>query len=286
MVNEKDYCLCGSDDGGLLIECATCNQWYHVSCVALNGLDQKMVTALSNWECILCFKPSFCLPDDTTLKVVEKNILKVVETAVKETIENSDLCRKSEVEKIVKENASKAIKTYSEATASSQKKVLDEMSAIQASKSVIEEVTRKLDTDKVEREKRRSNVCVLGIKESTRDSANLRNGDDYRFCVEELGIERKDIDSCFRAGIKNSDPNYCRPLIVKMVDQAAADYWTNYGRGWKTNHQLDSGKFVYLNPDLCKADRNANFLAREERRKRMIENQENQRQRQSSAAPM
>ena len=282
----KNYCPCDSSEGGLLIECGSCNQWYHVKCVALNGLHKKMVAALSNWECIRCFHPTFYRHDDL-------KILKAVQIAVKETIEKSDLCKKSEVESILKENTTKAVRSYSEVTAASQKKVLDEMSAVQASKSVVEEVTRKLDNDKIEREKRRLNVCVMEIPESSKTEARQRNDDDFAFCIEKLGIDKQDIDSCFRAGKKNDDTSFCRPLIIKMADQGAADYWTDDGRGWRTDHKLESGKFAYLNPDLCKADRNANFLAREERRKRIKQQQQQQQQqkpddrkRQSSGVPI
>ena len=171
-----------------------------------------------------------------------------------------------------------------------RKRFLDEMSAVQASKSVVEEVTRKLDNDKIEREKRKLNVCVMDIPESSKSEARHRNEDDYNFCVEKLGMDKKVIKSCYRAGKKSSDSSFCRPIIIKMANQEAVDYWTDHGRGWRTDYKLASGKFVYLNPDLCKADRTANFLARQERRKRRQPQdnnnspQEEQRQRQNSTA--
>ena len=303
-VEEKQHdvekCPCGhSNRASYKLKCTKtdCGQSWHLDCVGLKGLTKVAIEKLEYWLCPFCYiLPSTAITKDPRIRSFNSSfatslskpdepaisqIMKVVQTAVKESIAHSDLCTKSDVMDIVKENTAEAIKTYADVTASSQKKVLDEMSAVQASKTVIEKVTRKIDSDNIEREKKKSNVCVLGIKESTADSADLRNQEDRQFCVGELGITDGDIESCYRAGPKNPDPTFCRPLIVKMVDEGTANKWTNNGRGHKTNYQLAAGKFVYLNPDLCKADRTANFLAREEWRKRR-----NQRTRQSSSTPI
>ena len=57
--------------------------------------------------------------------------------------------------------------------------------------------------------------------------------------------------------------DYCRPLIIQMADMETVNEWTRDGRGLQT----ESGHWI--NNDLCAADRRANFLAREERRKRL-----------------
>ena len=60
-----------------------------------------------------------------------------------------------------------------------------------------------------------------------------------------------------------SKPDYCRPLVIKMSDEENANDWTKNGRGDKTQSGL------WINRDLCDADRNANFVARQEKRVRM-----------------
>ena len=99
--------------------------------------------------------------------------------------------------------------------------------------------------------------------------------------MNELGIEKEDIlilvlEQALRTLINHS----LDPFIVKMVDEDAANKWTNNGT-YKTNFVLEGGKVVYLNPDLSKADRTANFSAGREWRK-----QRNHRTRQSSSAPI
>ena len=46
-----------------------------------------------------------------------------------------------------------------------------------------------------------------------------------------------------------------------MLDEEAARYWHNDGKGFKIGSS-------WINPDLCRVDRENQFLAREERRKR------------------
>ena len=72
------------------------------------------------------------------------------------------------------------------------------------------------------------------------------------------------FEKCWHAGkIDESKPGFCRPLIAQMTDIDAVNEWTRDGKGL----QLDSGYWV--NKDLCMADRCANFLARQERWKRL-----------------
>ena len=79
-----------------------------------------------------------------------------------------------------------------------------------------------------------------------------------------MGIENGDFEQCWRAGkIDEAKPDNCRPLVIKMTDKDTVKEWTRYGKGLL----LESRHWV--NKDLCAADRRANFLARQERRKRI-----------------
>ena len=129
---------------------------------------------------------------------------------------------------------------------------------------MVEKVVRQLDADKVEREKRRLNVVIMNVEEQPKEaSSGQRRKGDRDFCKDVLGMNEKDFDKCWRAGSADNKPGHCRPLIVSMVDEATVLEWTKNGKGLKT----ESG--YWINKDLCAADRNSNFLARQERRKRM-----------------
>ena len=276
---ESCYCKHYIEDS-LWIECDSCSKWFHIDCVGLKGLGEDHVGLIKQYKC------PYCILKTSVLIKLSETIRETVQQVVKETMESSDLCSKTDMEQIVKVNADKAVKSYAEATAASQKQVLDEMSVAQASKNVVEEVTRKMDNDNVEREKRRLNICVIDIPESVKEEAKHRNGDDLIFCSEKLGINKEDIVSCYRAGKKSSTDNDSprlrpRPLIIKVVNQNAVDYYTDCGKGWRTDFKLDSGMNAYLNPDLCKADRDANFLVRLKRKERRAKEKKEEEEKQS-----
>ncbi|KAL5263730.1 hypothetical protein ACHWQZ_G008940 [Mnemiopsis leidyi] len=84
----------------------------------------------------------------------------------------------------------------------------------------------------------------------------LKAKEDKNLCTSVLGIPAKDIKVCWRAGkADESNPNYRRPLVIRLKDEELVKEWTKDGRGH------------WINRDLCAADRKANFLSREERRK-------------------
>ena len=170
---------------------------------------------------------------------------------MRRTLSSGTVCSKEDVETVVK--------TYAEATKQSQK-----TTQAHTAHSVVEKVVRKLDADKVEREKRRENVVVINAPESEMESAGQKKADDLKFCYEKLGMSESDIQTCWRAGkLDASKPEYCRPLVIKMSDEENANDWTKNGRGNKTQ----SG--FWINRDLRDAERKANFVARQEKRVRM-----------------
>ncbi|MCP4459078.1 MAG: hypothetical protein GY816_13805 [Cytophagales bacterium] len=142
---------------------------------------------------------------------------------------------------------------------------LDNNNNTKSTKQVVEEVARKIDSDKVERERRKLNVIVMKVPESNAPSSGQRQADDLKFCYDELKMKKTDIDKVWRAGKKPVDlkEEFYRPLIIKLVDEDAVDWFTDGGSGFLS----ESG--YWINKDLCEADRLANFQAREERRKRI-----------------
>ena len=133
-----------------------------------------------------------------------------------------------------------------------------------STKKVAEEVCRKLDNDNIERVRRSKNVMISGVAEiNSVDSSKRREG-DVNFLVNEIGMNADNIEVCFRAGklITDSQGNpQPRPLIVEMKSMDNAEYWHDFGKGFKVDK-------YWLNADLCKADREARFFVRRERRDR------------------
>ena len=157
------------------------------------------------------------------------------------------------------------VKSYAEVTKENQRRVIEEAALAKSSKDVVESVVHQLDSDKIEREKRKLNVVVLNVPENPETaSSGQKNKLDTDFIRVKLGMHSEDFDKCWRAGkVDSSRKDYCRPLIIQMADMATVNEWTRNGKGLQT----ESGHWI--NNDLCSANRRANFLACKERRKRL-----------------
>ena len=233
-----------------------------------------MVGLLQNWMCQDCYtcphsyvdkaqKPSGT-SDCSTIKVMVRDELHAIQPVIKATIESAvksvmsnSVCSKEDIKDVVK--------SYADVAKEAQKEVIEQAAVAQSSKTVVESVVRQLDADKVEGEKRRCNVVVLNTPEPNKESSTEdKKREDKEFCTNVLEIPLEDIEACWRAGkIDQSKPDYCRPLVIKMKNEQLANEWTKNGKGHKTANGH------WINKDLCAADRKANFLSREERRKRI-----------------
>ena len=128
----------------------------------------------------------------------------------------------------------------------------------------IESGLKKIDSDHVERQKRTCNVVIKRVEEHSSEDKQVRLKYDTNFVTEKLTIPAGEILHVWRAGPrydKDNKKRTFRPLIVQLMDKASAEYWHRNGRGREVNGH-------YINQDLCAVDRHANFLAREEFRKR------------------
>ena len=282
-----DDCVCKEHKPGeVSVACDTCTVYWHLCCVGLKGLTETMMDAVEHWDCPNCFHCPLkreeksnstvpTTPENRSLQLLIKEELNLINPVIRSTIKDAirkalpaELCTMSDVKDILEESTGKAIKSYADITATSQKKVLDEMSLAQASQTVVEEVSVRINTDKIERDNRKLNLCVLKVPESLGASAKQRQGDDFKFCRETLRIHKDDMVSCHRAGkLDTSNKEHCRPLIIQMVNLASVEHYANYGKGWKEEK-------YWINLDLCKADRDARFLVRKEVKKRREEAQQ------------
>ena len=256
---EEKYCQCKDYiPDHLSVECEACKLYWHLSCVGLTGLTDEMLRHLTNWKCPYCFVAPHTLADSEENKAVRAIVKEELQLLTPALTSSLKIALKGSAEKTV----DKAVHLYSEITAKTQKKVLDELSREQASETVISEVQMKMHTDTFERNKRKLNLCVLKVPESKMTNSKQRQEDDTKFCRETLKIKKDDMISCHRSGKLNPDkPDHRRPLIIQTRDEESVNYYSDYGKGW-----IEST--YWINMDLCKADRDIRFLARKERKKR------------------
>ncbi|KAL5251000.1 hypothetical protein ACHWQZ_G016659 [Mnemiopsis leidyi] len=205
--SSSDYeCLCPCKEyivGEFSVGCEQCEKFWHYGCVGLKGLTEEMGRLLVNWLCPDCFKSPHSYKevaqsskndsvDNRSVRAIIQEELQLFAPKLTRSL-NDVILINGNTEKTVKE----AVHLYSEVTAKSQKKVIEDLSTAQASENVISK-------------------------------------DDAKFCLETLKIEKKDFISCHRAGKPGSEkPDYCRPLIIKTADEESVNYYSNQGRGWK-----------------------------------------------------
>ena len=126
--------------------------------------------------------------------------------------------------------------------------------------------------------KRECNVVINNVPEKVVKGKHS-NDSDLKFLHETCDFNPDEILSCFRAGkitekVEGQIPKP-RPLVVKLKSKEDAMWWCDNGKGWKVEVDSSDGpnkKEVYwINQDLNRADREAQFFVRQERRKRLME---------------
>ena len=87
----------------------------------------------------------------------------------------------------------KAVRLYSDVTATSQKKIIEDLSTSHATTVVLQQVQRNIDVDSMAREKKKLNVCINKVPESTKKSSKEQGNDNRNFCIESLEMDEQDI---------------------------------------------------------------------------------------------
>lgn len=49
--DEKPYCICRKPEGGTMIRCEQCLEWYHIDCIKI---DKSLASKLPSFICHLC----------------------------------------------------------------------------------------------------------------------------------------------------------------------------------------------------------------------------------------
>ena len=113
--------------------------------------------------------------------------------------------------------------------------------------------------DNLERQKRASNICVSNVAESTKTDKNAKDKDDRDTIIDILQMKASDVKHVFRAGAVQDKP---RPLIIVLASPELARTKHDYGKGRPIRVKEGRNILYWINPDLIKADRHANYKAR------------------------
>ena len=274
-------CTCGQYIvDSVEIECVRCENWFHLKCVHLGGLTQEGADDIEGYVCPFCIVASAVLPPPKNHAVLENadeklrhSVASVVQMSLKTELTSILELSKPEalttvletVEKDISES-SKNVKSYLDAFKTDIKTTMKEKPPVQ----LVKEAVRQIDADQLERVKRECNVVINNVPEKS----DGKKDNDLNFLYNVCEFEKTEVVSCFRAGkiVKpesGSDP-LPRPLVVKLKSKDSAMYWSNQGRGWRVKDS-ETENVYWINQDLNRADREAQFFVREQRRKRLME---------------
>jgi len=145
---------------------------------------------------------------------------------------------------------------------------------------IMRKTAQKQDQDYYERERRSRNVVISNVEESKSERNHERINFDKEAASAILDISTDDVVKVFRAGPqlgtgKNKERTKPRILIVTMKTPEMAKSRHNYGMGVKelpeegTSSYLSEGDSCFwINPDLSRTERIANYEARKLRNQR------------------
>ena len=264
------YTISKSENTGLHSE----NEVYRERIVELEGQLEKYAVC-SNVE--VMFQGWQTTIKEETERCVKDSIKEVMGKDLKKSF--ADVVRESQskgigddLKKIVKESQD-SIKVQTEQWFENSL-----TSALQENQAeMIQHTNSRHDADLFEKEKRSINVAIRNIPESEKAEINDRINDDMEIFAEIANISKDRIQKCYRAGHplgtganskSKSDRTGPRPLIVVLDTPEFARTLHRYGNGNKVVHD---GTEYWINPDLTRSERVANYKARQFLRKRRTE---------------
>lgn len=252
------------------LQCTLCEQWWHSCCVSLEGLTTKELSNIISWKCPLCYVLPSAIPNGRleTLVREESNVLKLQVKAVEASVQEDKL--KTLMSEVVKKHLDDQVKSVCNLITENSvdtRRVISER--IQKNNTeVVDQVVRssksQMDGDNLAREQRKCNLVIRNVSEPDGDTGNERRLADEEFACRILNVEKEQIIKVARPGKPigafQNDTRVSRPLVITVETPEMAAYLHDYGRGWR--RVADGGAVYWVNPDLIKSDREANYKAR------------------------
>jgi hypothetical protein len=165
---------------------------------------------------------------------------------------------------VVKQTEVFAARTYASVTKKSQEEFVHKCIE-QSSSMAVEKGFQRIEDDIAEKDRRKRNIVIRNVPESIENTNDKQNKCEKGRVEKLLNIKQpSDIINVVRLGSKkDKDGNikdYPRPLLITLKTPDMAEYYHDYGMGYRT----DEG--YWINPDLSKLQREANFRAKQQRR--------------------
>ena len=259
--NEHD-CVCEEKTwkGEQVLCCDKCNRWWHCSCAGLKGLDDAGARLLVPWLGPCCFVLNKSIQDKLgkvgIAEIVKDEVVKLIPDIVKRVVVEKDKVEGKKWTDFFNNKQNETKKVIKQTMSDNHQKVV---------KEALLESRKKVDSDNMEREKRKKNIVIQSVPESTAKTNDEKTEDDFGFVEWLLDIPRSDLESVRRIGPLigsiPDDKRTCRPILAMLSTPELANQQHRHGLGRKVYVEEDK-KDYWVNPDLIWADRKANYDAR------------------------
>lgn len=236
LVKDDDEALC----------CDICDTWYHIKCENVSKSKYSFLQEEGNddisWHCKGCSRAAKKINDALVLLQRKQEQLEV---RVDHISQELDLFKQEVTEKIADE-----VQINMEANIKAEFK-----SAVEdAMKPLIRDVTKEIN----ERERRKKNVMMFNVKESSSDDVNTRKEHDSKSVKEickELGVDKTTrVVKSVRIGPRPTDATKPRPLKVELNNEESKQKLVGKSKNLSQSSKEELTK-VFVTRDLTPTQR-------------------------------
>ena len=229
----------------------------------------KLDVHMDEWkgEMVRCIKEGVKTEINDEVGQILKDTVPDIEKSVATDV-NQQNSLEQIVPKIVEETVSKSDKKWSDFFKSNKEEIKKQTKEAKNQTKMVEKsiaaAKQKQAVENIERQKRVRNIIITNVPESDSNDEKKQTEHDTKYIIDYFNLSANDISTVYRVGYPNKNTHGPRKLVAILASPDIAKEQHNYGRG-KPIYQEDKIKH-WVNPDLIKEDRVANFNARQSRR--------------------
>ena len=265
----EKFCKCGEwkKDGYVGCDTEGCGSWWHWGCIGWPNLTEELIKALSvtelKWNCPACIMKELTGKKEVA-EVVKEEVVKLLPDIVEQVME----AKKKKYSQFFKENQEETKQVIKKTMSENHEKVV---------KEALIESKQKMDSDHVERERRKNNVVIKGVPESKKNTQKEQTEEDMDFVRCLLELDDQDVLYVSRAGPRigslPNDQRKSRPLVAQLAtpELASQKHGHGFGKKWYMMSEMgeqEMDEYYYVNKDLIYSDRVADYEARKAKKAR------------------
>ena len=230
-----------------LINCMTCQKWWHTACAGLTGITPGAISKLTQWKCHLCFELPEKLKKDNTEdtnivsiqqkmeislkafihKTIEDQMLKKINDLVNAKVEESIaklVNSQKEIEMRIDEKVKKTqIQNVNKVVEEQVNQKIKEMPAVNVNvDEKIKQVIRMSSDEERLIKKKEKNLMFFNIPEEDYEDTMDRMLDDFKkikaiYEDKHITLDESDLIQINRVGPKKV--NHIRPIVTTFASQ-------------------------------------------------------------------